>query len=97
MTLPDCMMPDGAQPCVAYTELEARIAPFEGLLLGLFFISVGMSANLGLLLAQPLTLAALVVAFRRWKREAGDVAAPTDADRALVEAALAADREDEGR
>ena len=42
-------------------ELEARIAPFEGLLLGLFFISVGMSANLGLVLAQPLTLAALVV------------------------------------
>ena len=42
-------------------------------------------------------LAALVVVFRRWKREAGDGADPTDADRALVEAALAADREDEGR
>ena len=34
-------------------ELEANIAPFEGLLLGFFFISVGMSADLGLLLAQP--------------------------------------------
>ncbi len=34
-------------------ELEANIAPFEGLLLGFFFISVGMSADLSLLLAQP--------------------------------------------
>jgi cytochrome c-type biogenesis protein CcmH len=42
-------------------------------------------------------LAALVVVFRRWKREAGDVAEPTESDRALVEAALAADREDAGR
>ena len=42
-------------------------------------------------------LAALVVVFRRWKREAGAVADPTDDDRALVDAALAADREDEGR
>ncbi len=42
-------------------------------------------------------LAALVVVFRRWKREAGEVSDPTDADRALVEAALAADREDSGR
>lgn len=33
-------------------------------------------------------LAALVVVFRRWKREAGEIAEPTDADRALVEAAL---------
>src|SRR5881394_1508966 len=30
-------------------ELEADIEPFKGLLLGLFFIAVGMSANLGLL------------------------------------------------
>jgi cytochrome c-type biogenesis protein CcmH len=42
-------------------------------------------------------LAALVVVFRRWKREAGDVGAPTDADRALVEAALAAEQEDGGK
>jgi glutathione-regulated potassium-efflux system protein KefB len=34
-------------------ELEADIEPFKGLLLGLFFIVVGMSANLGLLLSQP--------------------------------------------
>ncbi len=36
-------------------------------------------------------LAALVVVFRRWKREAGDIREPTDDDRALVEAALLAD------
>ena len=34
-------------------ELRADIEPFEGLLLGLFFISVGMSANLGLIRHQP--------------------------------------------
>ncbi|NNM73024.1 monovalent cation:proton antiporter-2 (CPA2) family protein [Enterovirga aerilata] len=34
-------------------ELEADIKPFEGLLLGFFFISVGMSANLGLAVAEP--------------------------------------------
>ena len=41
-------------------ELEADIEPFKGLLMGLFFISVGMSANLGLLLDQPLIIAAIV-------------------------------------
>jgi monovalent cation:proton antiporter-2 (CPA2) family protein len=35
-------------------EIEASIEPFKGLLLGLFFIAVGMSANLGLLAAHPL-------------------------------------------
>lgn len=33
--------------------LQADIEPFKGLLLGLFFISVGMSADLGLLAKQP--------------------------------------------
>jgi cytochrome c-type biogenesis protein CcmH len=42
-------------------------------------------------------LAALVVVFRRWKREAGDVSEPTADDRAIVDAALAADREQAGR
>jgi CPA2 family monovalent cation:H+ antiporter-2/glutathione-regulated potassium-efflux system protein KefB len=37
-------------------ELEADIAPFEGLLLGFFFISVGMSADLSLAMANPLLL-----------------------------------------
>jgi len=44
-------------------ELEADIEPFKGLLLGLFFVSVGMSANLGLFRSEPLTLLALTVAF----------------------------------
>ena len=43
-------------------ELQADIEPFEGLLLGFFFISVGMSADLGLLLAQPGWIAAAVAA-----------------------------------
>jgi glutathione-regulated potassium-efflux system protein KefB len=34
-------------------ELQADIEPFEGLLLGVFFISVGMSADLGLLMTHP--------------------------------------------
>ena len=34
-------------------ELEANIEPFKGLLLGLFFISVGMSVDLGILVAKP--------------------------------------------
>jgi glutathione-regulated potassium-efflux system ancillary protein KefC/glutathione-regulated potassium-efflux system protein KefB len=41
-------------------ELEADIEPFKGLLLGLFFMSVGMTTNLGLLLEQPGLIAALV-------------------------------------
>ena len=41
-------------------ELEADIEPFKGLLLGLFFMSVGISANLSLLLEQPGRIALLV-------------------------------------
>jgi len=41
-------------------ELEADIEPFKGLLLGLFFMSVGMMANLGLLLERPGLIALLV-------------------------------------
>ncbi len=37
-------------------ELEADIEPFKGLLLGLFFIAVGMSANLGLITTKPLVI-----------------------------------------
>lgn len=43
-------------------ELEADIEPFKGLLLGLFFISVGMSVDLGLLFSNPLLIAGIVVA-----------------------------------
>ncbi|ANO31902.1 glutathione-regulated potassium-efflux system protein KefB [Vibrio breoganii] len=42
-------------------ELEITIEPFKGLLLGLFFISVGMSVNLGLLIENPLLILATVV------------------------------------
>ncbi len=42
-------------------ELEADIEPFKGLLLGLFFISVGMSVDLGLILSQPVAIAAMVL------------------------------------
>ena len=41
-------------------ELESNIEPFKGLLLGLFFISVGMSMDLSLLLHQPLLIFGLV-------------------------------------
>ncbi|HOY03215.1 monovalent cation:proton antiporter-2 (CPA2) family protein [Zoogloea sp.] len=40
-------------------ELEASIAPFQGLLLGLFFMAVGMSTNLRLLVDQPLQILGL--------------------------------------
>ncbi|OZS43998.1 glutathione-regulated potassium-efflux system protein KefB [Photobacterium sanguinicancri] len=43
-------------------ELEIAIEPFKGLLLGLFFISVGMAVNLGLLVQYPLMILAAVVA-----------------------------------
>jgi len=42
-------------------ELESQIEPFKGLLLGLFFISVGMGANLSLLLEAPLLLLGLTL------------------------------------
>jgi glutathione-regulated potassium-efflux system ancillary protein KefC len=41
--------------------LEADIEPFKGLLLGLFFMSVGMGLNLGLLQESSGTIALLVV------------------------------------
>jgi glutathione-regulated potassium-efflux system ancillary protein KefC len=43
-------------------ELEVDLEPFKGLLLGLFFMSVGMSLNLGVVAATPLTFLAAVVA-----------------------------------
>jgi glutathione-regulated potassium-efflux system ancillary protein KefC/glutathione-regulated potassium-efflux system protein KefB len=44
-------------------ELEADIEPFKGLLLGLFFIAVGMSANLGVLLDAPVRVLGLTAAY----------------------------------
>jgi monovalent cation:proton antiporter-2 (CPA2) family protein len=43
-------------------QLETDVNPFKGLLLGLFFIAVGMSANLGLLFTDGLTIVALTLA-----------------------------------
>jgi monovalent cation:proton antiporter-2 (CPA2) family protein len=44
-------------------ELEADIEPFKGLLLGLFFISVGMSANLSLVRDRPFLIIGLTIGF----------------------------------
>jgi monovalent cation:proton antiporter-2 (CPA2) family protein len=42
-------------------ELEADLEPFKGLLLGLFFLAVGMSVNLGLLVKIPFIVIGVVV------------------------------------
>ncbi|MEP7298337.1 MAG: glutathione-regulated potassium-efflux system protein KefC [Burkholderiales bacterium] len=44
-------------------ELETDIEPFKGLLLGLFFIAVGMSIDFAVVLAQPLLIAGVVIGF----------------------------------
>lgn len=44
-------------------ELETDIEPFKGLLLGLFFIAVGMSIDFKVVLQQPLLIAGIVLAF----------------------------------
>ena len=42
-------------------EIVADIAPFEGLLLGLFFTAVGMTLNLGLIAQNPYLVSAIVL------------------------------------
>ncbi len=42
-------------------QLESDIEPFKGLLLGLFFIAVGMSVDFGLLLSNPWLVMGLVL------------------------------------
>ena len=42
-------------------EIEAQIEPFKGLLLGLFFLSVGVSLDLDLVRQQPLLIGVIVV------------------------------------
>ena len=44
-------------------ELEADLEPFKGLLLGLFFVAVGMAANLGLLQSEPMRVLAVTGLF----------------------------------
>jgi glutathione-regulated potassium-efflux system protein KefB len=41
-------------------EIEAQIDPFKGLLLGLFFISIGMGLDLDLVVEHPLRVASLL-------------------------------------
>jgi CPA2 family monovalent cation:H+ antiporter-2 len=60
-------------------QLESDIEPFKGILLGLFFIAVGMTLNLELLINNPLVMLAaavlliaikalVIVAILRWAR-----------------------------
>ncbi len=44
-------------------ELETDIEPFKGLLLGLFFIAVGMGIDLGVVIAHPWEVAGIVAGF----------------------------------
>jgi len=44
-------------------ELEADLEPFKGLLMGLFFISVGMAVNWKLFIDDPLKIFGLVIAY----------------------------------
>ena len=44
-------------------ELETDIEPFKGLLLGLFFIAVGMSIDFAVVIGQPLLMATVVLGF----------------------------------
>ena len=44
-------------------QLEADIRPYRDILLGLFFITVGMKLDVNLLLSSPLTLLALMLSF----------------------------------
>jgi glutathione-regulated potassium-efflux system ancillary protein KefC len=44
-------------------ELETDIEPFKGLLLGLFFIAVGMSIDFAVVRSSPLLIAAVVLGF----------------------------------
>jgi len=44
-------------------ELETDIEPFKGLLLGLFFIAVGMSIDFAVVIEQPVKIVGVVLAF----------------------------------
>ena len=44
-------------------EIEAVTEPFKGLLLGLFFIAVGMTVDFGLLVSRPLVVIGIILGF----------------------------------
>lgn len=73
--------------------LETDIEPFKGLLMGLFFIAVGMSIDFGLLAEQPARVAALLLGFQVLKLLALYLVAPrlgvVRAQRPLFSALLA--------
>jgi len=48
-------------------EIESQIEPFKGLLLGLFFLSVGVSLDLDLVRQQPVEIALVVLAMLTFK------------------------------
>ena len=56
--------------------LETDIEPFKGLLMGLFFIAVGMSINFGLISEHPLLISSLVAGFTLVKGGALSAIAP---------------------
>lgn len=51
-------------------EVQADIAPFEGLLLGLFFVSVGMGADVAALMAEPVRYLSLALGLMALKAAA---------------------------
>ena len=73
-------------------ELETDIEPFRGLLLGLFFITVGAGLNFGLIMAQPFQLIGIVVGLMvdqggwscSWWRESRDAIGATSGSVALA-------------
>ena len=75
-------------------ELEAQIDPFKGLLLGLFFVSVGMSVDLSLILREPWLIVGLLLALFAIKAAVlylvGRHSGKLDRDHALQLAALLA-------
>ncbi len=75
-------------------ELEAQIDPFKGLLLGLFFVSVGMSVDLSLILREPWLIGGLLLALFAIKAVVlylvGRHSGKLDKDHALQLAALLA-------
>jgi glutathione-regulated potassium-efflux system ancillary protein KefC len=56
--------------------LESDLEPFRGLLMGLFFIAVGMTVDFGLLLHEPLVVLGMVVGFSGLKLAALRAIAP---------------------
>lgn len=56
--------------------LESDLEPFRGLLMGLFFIAVGMTVDFGLLMHEPLLVLGMVVGYSLVKLAALRVIAP---------------------